>query len=91
MDGRVQQSIAAAIAAAGHEAFSMPSGAGHDAMIMASHVPAGMIFVPSERGISHSSLEWTEWADVALGADLLLRTVLLLDQDELPVHHLPQT
>ena len=38
----------------------MPSGAGHDAMQMAKITPAGMIFVPSTRGISHNPLEWTD-------------------------------
>ena len=38
----------------------MPSGAGHDAMQMAKITPAGMIFIPSRRGISHNPLEWTD-------------------------------
>jgi acetylornithine deacetylase/succinyl-diaminopimelate desuccinylase-like protein len=90
MEARIQQAIAAAVAAAGHEPFAMPSGAGHDAMIMAPHVPAGMIFVPSVGGISHSPRERTEWADVALGAEILARTVQSLDaRGPLPPHYLP--
>jgi beta-ureidopropionase / N-carbamoyl-L-amino-acid hydrolase len=54
----------------------MPSGAGHDAMQMAKIAPAGMIFVPSRRGISHNPLEWTDPADIALGAQLLMETMI---------------
>ena len=54
----------------------MPSGAGHDAMQMAKITPAGMIFVPSKRGISHNQLEWTDPGDIALGAQLLMETMI---------------
>ncbi|MBI2209372.1 MAG: Zn-dependent hydrolase, partial [Deltaproteobacteria bacterium] len=54
----------------------MPSGAGHDAMQMAKITRAGMIFVPSKRGISHSPLEWTDPEDICLGAQILLETVV---------------
>ena len=37
--------------------MDMPSGAGHDAMHIAKLCPAGMIFVPCERGISHNEIE----------------------------------
>ena len=58
----------------------MPSGAGHDAQMMAQLSPMGMIFVPSIRGISHSPLELTHWDDCARGADVLIGTVLEMDQ-----------
>src|SRR5438093_7717234 len=54
----------------------MPSGAGHDAMQMAKVAPAGMLFIPSRRGISHSPLEWSEPEDICLGAQLLLDSVI---------------
>ena len=54
----------------------MPSGAGHDAMQMAKITPAGMIFVPSTRGISHNPLEWTDPEDICLGAQLLMETMI---------------
>ncbi len=60
----------------------MPSGAGHDAMQMAKITRAGMIFVPSKRGISHSPSEWTEPEDIALGAQLLLETIMSVANDE---------
>jgi N-carbamoyl-L-amino-acid hydrolase len=42
--------------------------------------PMGMIFVPSVGGISHSPAELTRWDDCARGAEVLARTVLLLDE-----------
>jgi N-carbamoyl-L-amino-acid hydrolase len=60
--------------------LALPSGAGHDAQMMARLSPMGMIFVPSVRGISHSPLEFTEWTDCARGADALLNTVLEMDR-----------
>ena len=56
----------------------LPSGAGHDAQIMASVCPACMIFVPSEKGISHNITEYTKPDDLAAGANVLLRLVLEL-------------
>ncbi len=61
----------------------MPSGAGHDAMQMAKITRAGMIFVPSRRGISHNPLEWTDSADIALGAQLLMETMIRVANEKL--------
>jgi beta-ureidopropionase / N-carbamoyl-L-amino-acid hydrolase len=58
----------------------LPSGAGHDAQIIAALCPMGMIFVPSVDGISHSPRELTRWPDCANGADVLLATILRLDE-----------
>jgi N-carbamoyl-L-amino-acid hydrolase len=58
----------------------MPSGAGHDAQMMARLAPMGMIFVPSIGGVSHSPKELTSWEDCARGADVLLHAVLALDR-----------
>jgi N-carbamoyl-L-amino-acid hydrolase len=54
----------------------MPSGAGHDAMQMAKITPAGMIFIPSQRGISHNPLEWTDPDDIGLGTQILMETMV---------------
>ena len=54
----------------------MPSGAGHDAMQMAKITPAGMLFIPSRRGISHNPLEWSAPQDISLGAQLLLDAIV---------------
>jgi N-carbamoyl-L-amino-acid hydrolase len=58
----------------------MPSGAGHDAQMMAQLTPMGMIFVPSIGGISHSPKEQTRWEDCANGANVLLQAVLGADR-----------
>jgi allantoate deiminase len=56
----------------------MSSGAGHDAMVMASIAPVGMIFVPSRNGKSHCPEEWTDYDKLAKGAELMLGAVLRL-------------
>jgi hydantoinase/carbamoylase family amidase len=61
----------------------MPSGAGHDAMQMAKITAAGMIFVPSTRGISHNPMEWTDPEDICLGAQLLMETMIRVANAEL--------
>src|SRR3546814_18454656 len=52
----------------------MPSGEGHDVQFFAKIMPAGMIFVPSVNGISNAPDAWTQWPDVARGANVLLNT-----------------
>lgn len=47
------------------------SGAFHDSMLVGEFAPVAMIFVPSKDGISHSPEEWTDFADIAKGADIL--------------------
>jgi N-carbamoyl-L-amino-acid hydrolase len=64
----------------GLASMRMPSGAGHDAQMMAQLSPMGMIFVPSIGGISHSPKELTTWDDCARGANVLLGAVLALDR-----------
>lgn len=58
----------------------LPSGAGHDAQEMARLAPMGMIFIPSKDGISHAPKEYSTPQDIANGADVLLKTILLIDQ-----------
>ena len=64
----------------GLDYLQMPSGAAHDAQVMGSIVPVGMIFVPSKNGQSHSPAEWTAWADIEAGANLMLQTVMQLSK-----------
>jgi len=54
----------------------MPSGAGHDAQILATVAPAGMIFVPSIGGVSHVPEEDTAPEDLISGARVLLRAAM---------------
>jgi N-carbamoyl-L-amino-acid hydrolase len=75
MDGVFQQTIEAASASlAGGKSIRMPSGAGHDAQILASIMPAGMLFVPSIGGISHHWSENTDDADIVTGAQVFVET-----------------
>lgn len=54
----------------------MPSGAGHDAMIMASMVDTGLIFVPSKDGRSHCKEEWTDYDALQKGIEVICHTVI---------------
>ena len=75
MDGVFQQAIEAASASfAGGKSIRMPSGAGHDAQILATIMPAGMLFVPSIGGISHHWSENTDDADIVTGAQVFVET-----------------
>ena len=76
----VQSQIEAAAASLGLRTMRLPSGAGHDAQVIAKLGPMGMIFVPSVDGISHSPKELTRWPDCANGANVLLQTVLGMDR-----------
>ena len=62
----------------GHSTLRLPSGAGHDAQMLARVCPTSMIFVPSVDGLSHNIAEFTEAADIAAGANVLLHMVLEL-------------
>lgn len=51
--------------------LEMPSGAGHDAMNMATLCPTSMIFVPSKDGLSHNPAEYTSMEQLMEGAEIL--------------------
>ena len=82
-DQRLRELIAESAAELGLTSLAMPSGAGHDAQSIAVIAPAGMIFVPSIDGISHSPREHSEPAAIIAGANVLLRTLLRLDAEGL--------
>jgi allantoate deiminase len=65
MDERLTAFLAEAIEAAGLTVKRMPSGAGHDAMVMAARVPTAMLFLRSPGGISHHPDETVREEDVA--------------------------
>jgi N-carbamoyl-L-amino-acid hydrolase len=77
-DPRLMAAIADSAAELGCPHRTMPSGAGHDAQIVAGIAPIGMIFVPSVGGVSHVPEEDTAAPDLVAGAEVLLRTVLRL-------------
>jgi hydantoinase/carbamoylase family amidase len=80
LDARVREEVAGAARDLGWPLVTMSSWAGHDAKILAGVAPAGMIFVPSVDGVSHSPLEQTTWEDAARGAQLLCRALERLDR-----------
>ncbi|UGA46690.1 Zn-dependent hydrolase [Bradyrhizobium quebecense] len=65
---------AASAACAGGKSIRMPSGAGHDAQVLATIMPAAMLFVPSIGGISHHWSENTDDADIVTGAEVFVET-----------------
>jgi beta-ureidopropionase / N-carbamoyl-L-amino-acid hydrolase len=73
MDAAFQNAIEAASAVlAGGKSVRMPSGAGHDAQVLATIMPAAMLFVPSIGGISHHWSENTADADIVTGAQVFV-------------------
>lgn len=77
-DPRLMELVERSAEATGLATLRLPSGAGHDAQIMAALGPIAMIFVPSRDGISHSSSEHTDPVHLLDGAEVLLRTVQYL-------------
>lgn len=63
--------LEAAAAARGLRARRLPSGANHDAGILGMHRPAGLVFVPSRGGVSHTPEEHTDWAHVLAGVAVI--------------------
>lgn len=77
-DSRVVDLVESVAALHGHSHMRMPSGAGHDAQMLARVCPTAMIFVPSHRGISHNPAEHTDPEQLVDGANVLLHTMLSL-------------
>jgi beta-ureidopropionase / N-carbamoyl-L-amino-acid hydrolase len=78
-DPKLQAAIREAAKSLSLATADLPSLAGQDAQEIARIAPMAMIFVPSKDGISHSPKEFTSWQDVANGAEVLYRSILLLD------------
>jgi N-carbamoyl-L-amino-acid hydrolase len=78
--GKIQDMMKTQSEKLGYPYMTLPSGAGHDAQIVASVAEPGMIFIPSEDGISHSPKEMIKWEDLDKGANLLLRMLLELSR-----------
>jgi beta-ureidopropionase / N-carbamoyl-L-amino-acid hydrolase len=72
--GRVEQ----AAARRGHSVIRLPSGAGHDAQMLARVCPTGMVFVPSRAGVSHNPAEYTSPEHLAAGTQVLADVMLEL-------------
>ncbi len=83
MSREIADFIAQAASELDEPAMHLPSGAGHDAMVLARHIPAGMLFVPSIGGRSHDIVEDTAKPDIVRGAEVLLRAVELFGRGRL--------
>jgi beta-ureidopropionase / N-carbamoyl-L-amino-acid hydrolase len=70
-DAALRDRMVAALAAAGIRAPVLPTGAGHDAGVLAAWVPTGMLFVRNPTGVSHSPAEHAEPGDCAAGVTAL--------------------
>lgn len=55
--------------------------AAHDSMVLAKLCPVAMLFVRSQKGLSHCPQEWTDLEDLAMGTEILLDTVCHLIQN----------
>ncbi|MDP4834836.1 MAG: Zn-dependent hydrolase [Ilumatobacteraceae bacterium] len=78
---RVIDMVESAARTRGDSVQRMPSGAGHDAQMLARMCPSGMIFVPSHKGLSHNVNEHTDEADLVAGANILLDVMLQLSAE----------
>ncbi|TAD88305.1 MAG: hydantoinase/carbamoylase family amidase [Alphaproteobacteria bacterium] len=77
-DQQVVDRVEAATKALGLPYLVMPSGAGHDAGYVARLAPAGMIFIPCERGVSHNEAEFATPQDLTNGTRVLAATLLAM-------------
>ncbi|MFM2113274.1 MAG: hypothetical protein RL643_232 [Actinomycetota bacterium] len=81
-DDRVVDIVESAAKARNNTVQRMPSGAGHDAQMIARMAPTAMIFVPSHKGLSHNVAEHTDEIDLIAGANVLLDVMLQLAETE---------
>lgn len=81
-DDRVIDLVQEVATELGHTVKRMPSGAGHDAQMLARMCPTAMIFTPSVNGISHNPAEHTDPGDLIEGANILLQTMLRLSETD---------
>ena len=85
LDGRVIESLEGACLDLGYSHQSMPSGAGHDAAVVAkqkrsdrTNIPVGMVFIPCDGGMSHIKDEFTTNEAIAKGANVLAQAIYRL-------------
>ncbi|MGI6075559.1 MAG: Zn-dependent hydrolase [Pyramidobacter sp.] len=76
LDGLLARRIERVCRRRGVKYRRMPSGAGHDAMYMASLIPSALIFVPCKDGVSHNPAESVNWDRLRPGYEVLHQTVL---------------
>ena len=77
-DDRIVALVEATAAGLGLTTKRLPSGAGHDAQMLARVCPTAMIFTPSRDGLSHNPAEHTDAVDLEAGANVLLGVIATL-------------
>jgi beta-ureidopropionase / N-carbamoyl-L-amino-acid hydrolase len=70
-DPALRDRLGRVLASAGHPAPVLPTGAGHDAGVLAARIPTAMLFVRNPTGVSHSPAEHADLADCEAGVDAL--------------------
>lgn len=81
MDALIQEALATAALKLAPDAWMrMPSGAAHDAQVLAGHLPTGMLFIPSIGGVSHDFAEDSREEDIVLGCEVLAEAAIMLLQ-----------
>jgi allantoate deiminase len=71
----LQAELAACVSELGHDPVRLPSGAGHDAQVMARLCPAAMLFVRCRGGISHNPAEFASVSDMGVAIAALVRFI----------------
>lgn len=78
--GELIEKVKKSVKQLGYSSIELYSGAGHDAQYIADMIPTTMIFVPSEGGRSHCQEEYTPLEQCVKGANVLLNTILEIDE-----------
>jgi hydantoinase/carbamoylase family amidase len=77
----VRQGISKVCQRLAYSSLDLISMAGHDANHMADITQAGMIFVPSHKGLSHCQEEWTDPTQLVKAVRVLFHALLALDEE----------
>ncbi|MEI2416378.1 hydantoinase/carbamoylase family amidase [Orrella sp. JC864] len=84
MDPALQAHLQAQARQAGARSLALPSGAIHDAMVLARRVPTAMLFIPSIGGRSHTPVEDTAERHIMLGAEVFCGALARAAQQAAP-------
>jgi allantoate deiminase len=76
------EGLARAVTEVGQPVRYLPSGAGHDAVIMSEVTPVAMLFVRCKGGVSHNPAESVEVGDVAVAIEVMVRFLETLAQGD---------
>lgn len=86
VDPALTEALADTLAESGYEPMRLSSGAGHDAVVMASRFPVAMLFLRHPGGVSHHPDERVDRDDVAVGIEVLTRYLARLARQHAPTN-----